>query len=610
MRELYSLAPFFWKYRLRFAAGFGFVMLSNYFNVLSPQITGFVIDHVQRSLLLQGYQPPSSYRAYDKTVVLFIEWIQQWGSAVGTVVAICGLVILLLALLRGVFLFLMRQTLIVMSRFIEYEQKNVIFSHYQLLDAAFFREQRTGDLMNRIAEDVSRVRMFTGPAVMYIANLVSIISLSLFFMFRRNTELTIYVLIPLPLLAIAIYHINNIIHRRSERIQETLSDLTTHAQEAYSGIRVVKAFAQEQALSGFFKKITERYKKEVLGLVKVESLYFPSISLLIGLSTLLTIMVGGLYYIAGTHSINLSVIVEFVMYINMLTFPVSAIGLTASMIQRAAASQARINEFLLSRPAVVDDPDAVDTSLKGGIQFDNVSFTYSDTGIEALQHISLSIAPGEKVAIVGRTGSGKSTLAQLLLRQFDASSGSILVDDIPIQRVKLDSLRRQIGYVPQDVFLFSDTVRANIGFGQAEVAAQEVTNAARLACIDAEIRELSSGYDTIVGERGVMLSGGQKQRITLARALLRKPSLLILDDCLSAVDARTEQQITAGLQHFLQDKTAIIITHRIFSLLEFDKVFVLEQGRLVESGAPAALLASGGRYAEMYQRQQQEQFTK
>ncbi len=609
MRELYSLAPFFWKYRLRLAAGFGFVMLSNYFNVLSPQITGFVIDHVQRALLLQGYQPPSSYRAYDKTVVLFIEWIQQWGSAVGTVVAICGLVILLLALLRGVFLFLMRQTLIVMSRFIEYEQKNVIFSHYQLLDAAFFREQRTGDLMNRIAEDVSRVRMFTGPAVMYIANLVSIISLSLFFMFRRNTELTIYVLIPLPLLVIAIYHINNIIHRRSERIQETLSDLTTHAQEAYSGIRVVKAFAQEQALSGFFKKITERYKKEVLGLVKVESLYFPSISLLIGLSTLLTIMVGGLYYIAGTHSINLSVIVEFVMYINMLTFPVSAIGLTASMIQRAAASQARINEFLLSRPAVVDDPGAVDTSLKGGIQFDNVSFTYSDTGIEALQHISLSIAPGEKVAIVGRTGSGKSTLVQLLLRQFDASSGSILVDDIPIQRVKLDSLRRQIGYVPQDVFLFSDTVRANIGFGQAEVAAQEVTNAARLACIDAEIRELSSGYDTIVGERGVMLSGGQKQRITLARALLRKPSLLILDDCLSAVDARTEQQITAGLQRFLQDKTAIIITHRIFSLLEFDKVFVLEQGRLVESGAPAALLASGGRYAEMYQRQQQEQFT-
>lgn len=609
MRELFSLAPFFWTYRLRLAAGFGFVMLSNYFNVLSPQITGFVIDHVQRALSLQGYQSPSSYKAYDKAVVILIGWIQQWGTAVGTVVALCGAVILLLALLRGIFLFLMRQTLIVMSRYIEYEQKNQIFSHYQLLDAAFFRQQRTGDLMNRIAEDVSRVRMFTGPAVMYIANLVSIISLSLFFMFRRNVELTVYVLIPLPLLALAIYHINTIIHRRSERIQETLSDLTTHAQEAYSGIRVVKAFAQEQALAGFFKKITERYKQEVLGLVKVESLYFPSISLLIGLSTLLTIMIGGLYYINGTHSISISTIVEFVMYINMLTFPVSAIGLTASMIQRAAASQERINEFLLSRPAVADRADAVGRPLRGGIQFDQVSITYADTGIRALSDISFSIAPGEKVAIVGRTGSGKSTLVQLLLRQFDASSGHILMDDVPIEDFKIASLRSQIGYVPQDVFLFSDTVRANIGFGITEAHTEEVTQVARLACIDEEIRELSDGYDTIVGERGVMLSGGQKQRITLARALLRQPALLILDDCLSAVDARTEQHITSGLQTFLKDKTAIIVTHRIFSFLEFDKVFVLEQGRLVESGAPDTLLASGGRYADMYKRQQQEQST-
>ncbi|MFM8805881.1 MAG: ABC transporter transmembrane domain-containing protein [Sphingomonadales bacterium] len=345
MRELYSLAPFFWKYRLRLAAGFGFVLLSNYFNVLSPQVTGFIIDHVQRALTLEGYQSPVAYASYDRLVKLFIHWIQQWGTDVSTVVALCGAVILLLALLRGVFLFMMRQTLIVMSRYIEYEQKNQIFSHYQSLDAAFFREQRTGDLMNRITEDVSRVRMFTGPAIMYMANLVSVISLSLYFMFRRNVELTIYVLLPLPALAVAIYYINNLIHRRSERIQETLSDLTTHAQETYSGIRVVKAFAQEQALSGFFRQIAGRYKKEVLGLVKVESLYFPSISLLIGLSTLLTIMIGGLYYIAGSHSIGLSTIVEFVMYINMLTFPVSAIGLTASMVQRAAASQQRINEF-------------------------------------------------------------------------------------------------------------------------------------------------------------------------------------------------------------------------------------------------------------------------
>lgn len=607
MRELFSLAPFFWKYRLRLAAGFGFVILSNYFNVLSPQVTGFVIDHVQRSLSLQGYQSPVIYAGYDRSVKLFIEWIRQWGSGVSTVVALCGAVILLLALLRGVFLFMMRQTLIVMSRYIEYEQKNQIFSHYQLLDTAFYREQRTGDLMNRITEDVSRVRMFTGPAVMYMANLVSVISLSLYFMFRRNVELTIYVLLPLPILAIAIYYINNLIHRRSERIQETLSDLTTHAQETYSGIRVVKAFAQEQALSGFFRQIAGRYKREVLGLVKVESLYFPSISLLIGLSTLLTIMIGGLYYIEGSHSITLSTIVEFVMYINMLTFPVSAIGLTASMVQRAAASQQRINEFLLAQPAVTDATDAGSPSIKGGITFDRVSFTYADTGIKALQDISFTISPGEKVAIVGRTGSGKSTLVQLLLRQFDASSGCVLVDDIPLEQISLRSLRSQIGYVPQDVFLFSDTVRANIAFGSDIIDLEKITTAARLSCIEDEVHQLSSGFDTIVGERGVMLSGGQKQRITLARALLRNPSILLLDDCLSAVDARTEQQITEGLQNYLKNKTAIIVTHRIFSLLEFDKVLVLEEGRLVESGAPAALLEAGGYYANMYKRQQQEQ---
>jgi ATP-binding cassette subfamily B multidrug efflux pump len=607
MRELSSLASFFWNYKQRLAAGFGFVFLSNYFSVLSPQITGFIIDHVQQALSPEDYQPPAAYASYDPLVMLFIDFVRLFGSDIGVVVALCGMVILLLALLRGVFLFLMRQTLIVMSRYIEYEQKNQIFSHYQLLDTAFFREQRTGDLMNRITEDVSRVRMFTGPAVMYMANLVSIISLSLFFMFRRNVELTLYVLLPLPILAVAIYYINNMIHRRSELIQETLSDLTTHAQEAYSGIRVVKAFAQEHALSGFFRQITSRYKKEVLGLVKVEALYFPSISLLIGLSTLITIMVGGLYYIEGSYSISLSTVVEFVMYINMLTFPVSAIGLTASMIQRAAASQQRINEFLSIKPAVSDIPDATDQLLRGKIVFKQVNFTYADTGIQALENISFCIEPGEKVAIVGRTGSGKSTLVQLLLRQFDVLSGQILVEEVPLQQFKLRSLRSQIGYVPQDVFLFSDTVRANIGFGSDMIDSQQVIQAAKLACIAEEINELSSGYETIVGERGVMLSGGQKQRISLARALLRHPSLLILDDCMSAVDARTEQQISLGLKEYFKGKTAIIVTHRIFNLLEFDKVLVLEGGKLMEAGSPTDLLQSGGYYAEMYYRQQQEQ---
>jgi len=607
MRELYSLVPFFWKYRLRLIAGLGFVILSNYFNVLSPQITGFVIDHVQRSLSLEGYQPPATYKAYDNVVVVLISWITAWGTNLGTVVALCGVIILGLALLRGIFLFLMRQTLIVMSRYIEYEQKNQVFSHYQLLDAAFFREQRTGDLMNRITEDVSRVRMFTGPAIMYMANLVTIISLSLFFMFRRNAELTFYVLIPLPILAVAIYFINNLINRRSERIQETLSDLTTHAQETYSGIRVVKAFAQEQAVAGFFKKITERYKNQVLELVKIESLYFPSISLLIGLSTLLTIMIGGLYYIEGTHAISLSTIVEFVMYINMLTFPVSAIGLTASMVQRASASQKRINAFLLLQPGVPDRPDAIDQPLRGHIEFKGLGFTYADTGIKALRDIDLIINPGEKVAIVGKTGSGKSTLVQLLLRQFDPTAGQVLLDAIPVQQFRLSSLRSQIGYVPQDVFLFSDTVSANIQFGLEDISAHQIEQAAQLACIDEEIKELSKGYNTIVGERGVMLSGGQKQRITVARALLRNPDLLILDDCLSAVDARTEQRITAGLQQFLKNKTAIIVTHRIFSLLSFDKIVVLENGALVEVGAPADLIKAGGYYADMYKRLQQEQ---
>ena len=607
MRELYSLVPFFWKYRLRLIAGLGFVILSNYFNVLSPQITGFVIDHVQRSLSLEGYQPPATYKAYDNVVVVLISWITAWGTNLGTVVALCGVIILGLALLRGIFLFLMRQTLIVMSRYIEYEQKNQVFSHYQLLDAAFFREQRTGDLMNRITEDVSRVRMFTGPAIMYMANLVTIISLSLFFMFRRNAELTFYVLIPLPILAVAIYFINNLINRRSERIQETLSDLTTHAQETYSGIRVVKAFAQEQAVAGFFKKITERYKNQVLELVKIESLYFPSISLLIGLSTLLTIMIGGLYYIEGTHAISLSTIVEFVMYINMLTFPVSAIGLTASMVQRASASQKRINAFLLLQPGVADRPDAIDQPLRGHIEFKGLGFTYADTGIKALRDIDLIINPGEKVAIVGKTGSGKSTLVQLLLRQFDPTAGQVLLDAIPVQQFRLSSLRSQIGYVPQDVFLFSDTVSANIQFGLEDISAHQIEQAAQLACIDEEIKELSKGYNTIVGERGVMLSGGQKQRITVARALLRNPDLLILDDCLSAVDARTEQRITAGLQQFLKNKTAIIVTHRIFSLLSFDKIVVLENGALVEVGAPADLIKAGGYYADMYKRLQQEQ---
>ncbi len=589
---------------MRLGFGILFVFLSNYFNVLSPQVTGFVIDFVQRRLKLPGYVPPHRQPDYDVLVDKFINKVELIDS-IGKVVALCGITILLLALLRGFFLFLMRQTIIVMSRFIEYDQKNEIYKHYQQLDTAFYKTHSTGDLMNRIAEDVSRVRMFTGPAIMYLANLVAVISLSVFFMLKRDPQLTLFVLAPLPILAITIYFVNNTINRKSERIQESLSDLTTNAQETYSGIRVIKSFVQEKAMLGFFSRNSEEYKKNAISLAKVEAIYFPSITLLIGLSTLLTIMIGGLYYING-HQIGINTIVEFVMYINMLTFPVSAIGLTASMIQRAAASQKRINEFLHTKPVIHDKSHPVDISIRGDIRFENVNFVYPHTGIRALKDFNLEIGKGEKIAIVGRTGSGKSTIAQLLLRMYDPTDGKIIAGNTDIRNISLKTLREQISYVPQDVFLFSDTVAKNIAFGFDEVTDEAIRLAAKQAVIDNEIKNFSEQYETMVGERGVTLSGGQKQRISIARALLKDPALLILDDCLSAVDARTENEIINHLNDYLVNKTAIIITHRIFTLFQFDRIIVLEQGAIVEKGTHQSLLALNGYYASLFARQQAE----
>ncbi len=613
MKHLKALNKYFWKYRVRLGIGALFIIISNYFAVLAPQVTSFIIDHVQKSIDdTQGVVTSVSQnhdREYDVLVVGFIDWIKKnfyQDSDLSKVVILCGITILLLALLRGFFMFLMRQTIIVMSRHIEYDQKNEVFQHYQQLDTSFYKTHSTGDLMSRMAEDVARVRMFTGPAIMYLINLVALISLSLFFMLKKDVELTAYVLAPLPVLAISIYYVNSIINKKSEKIQALLANLTTNAQESYSGIRVIKSFVQEKAMLGFFEKNSEEYKKNAIGLSKVESLYFPSMALLIGLSTLLTIMIGGYYYIYYPARMSLGTITEFVIYINMLTFPVSAIGWTASMIQRAAASQKRLNEFLNTDPTIYSLASADKIDLKGNIEFRAVDFTYSHTGIEALKNFSLSIKKGEKVAVIGRTGSGKSTVAQLLLRMFDVTNGRIELEGKDIRDIDLRSLREQVSYVPQDVFLFSDTVANNISFGIQDGNKIQVEKAAVEASVHKEILGFTEQYETLIGERGVTLSGGQKQRISIARALIKNHGLVIFDDCLSAVDAKTENEIIGNLYEYLENRTAIIITHRIFSLFHFDKIVVIEDGQIVEQGTHEELLSLNGYYTELYNRQQQQ----
>ena len=607
MKQLKALNKYFWKYRVRLGIGAIFIIISNYFAVLAPQVTGFIIDYVQKNF--DGYHPSKKQHDYDPLVQQFINGIEKYlpGKAeVFQVVILCGIVILVLALLRGFFMFLMRQTIIVMSRHIEFDQKNEVFQHYLQLDTAFYKTHSTGDMMSRMAEDVSRVRMFTGPAIMYLINLVALISLSVFFMLKRDAELTVYVLAPLPVLAVTIYYVNTIINKRSEKIQVLLASLTTNAQESYSGIRVIKSFVQEKAMLGFFEKNSEEYKKNAIGLAKVESLYFPSMALLIGLSTLLTIMIGGLYYVNSPERITLGTITEFVIYINMLTFPVSAIGWTASMIQRAAASQKRLNEFLKTEPAILNRVTTKNILLAGNINFNHVDFIYPHTGIQALKNFNLSNKKGQKIAIVGRTGSGKSTVAQLLLRMYEVTKGNLELEGTDIRQINIKKLREQISYVPQDGFLFSDTVENNILFGLEKASADSVEKAAKQASVHGEISGFPLQFQTMIGERGVTLSGGQKQRISIARALVKEHGLVIFDDCLSAVDAKTEKEIITSLYEYLENKTAIIITHRIFSLFHFDKIVVMEDGEIVEEGSHENLLNRDGYYAELYNRQQKQ----
>lgn len=603
MNHLAALNKYFWKYRNRFFIGIFFVVASNYFAVLAPQVTGFVVNQVQQRL--PGARPAATKPVHDSLVNWFITTIQSGDFSFGWLVAICSLTILGLAVVRGILMFFMRQTIIVMSRHIEYDQKNEIFQHYQQLDTQFYKTHSTGDLMNRMTEDVSRVRMYTGPAVMYLINLITLIGFCVVNMLRKDVQLTLLVLAPLPVLAITIYLVNSVINKKSEKIQGLLSDLTTNAQESFSGIRVIKSFVQEKAMLGFFQRNSESYKTNAVGLAKVEAIYFPSMALMIGLSTLVTIMVGGMQALEDSSKVGL--IVEFVIYINMLTFPVSAIGWTASMIQRAAASQKRLNEFLQTEPTITNSEEKVNTPVAGDIHFNKVSFTYPHTGIQALQQCNLQIRKGEKILLLGRTGSGKSTLAQLLLRFYDPQEGSISIGGTDIRQIDLQTLREQISYVQQDIFLFSDTVSDNISFGLSSPATQEtIEKAAGFSSVHKEILGFNKGYDTMIGERGVTLSGGQKQRISIARALIKEPEIIVFDDCLSAVDAKTENEIIGNLYRYLHDKTAIIITHRIFSSFPFDKIIVLENGELVEQGTHETLMAKNGYYAELFRLQLME----
>lgn len=567
--------------------GILFVIISNIFGVLPAQVIRIAFDLVTDNIgtyhLFAGFdRQPVIYSIFSSCLLLF------------------GLLVLALSLLRGIFLFLMRQTLILMSRHIEYDLKNEIYSHYQILSLAFYRRHNTGDLMNRVTEDVSRVRMYLGPGIMYSINTIVLFMMVIYAMLTVNVRLAIFSMLPLPVLVVSIYYVNNIINFRSEKIQERLSVLSSFVQENFSGIRVIKSYVRERFAQESFARESENYKTHSMALVQVQALFYPMMLLLIGISNAIIIYVGGVEVMKG--NITPGNVAEFIVYLNQLMFPVMSLGWVTSLIQRAAASQKRINEFLHTQTEIAS-PTIAPHYLNGRISFENVSFTYPDTGIQALKNVSFTAEPGEMVAIIGRTGSGKSTIANLIMRMYDCTGGEIKVDSLPIKTLNLENYRSQIGFVPQEVFLFSDTIANNIAFSADIPDMPRVEEAARNASVYHNIMEFEKGFETMIGERGITLSGGQKQRVSIARAIVKQPQLLIFDDCLSAVDTRTEEDILNHLGKLMQGKTSIIIAHRISTIKNADKILVMDEGQIIEQGTHFSLMQQKGSYFELYEKQ-------
>ena len=624
MGTLAALNPYFWKYRGRLALGIPFVFLTNAFSVFAPVVIGEGINVLQDAYtgflapLAEG-QPPSE--VFDGTALdtpptlgMLAEFT---GLGIGDTPApgskaelirfvsffggLQALLYMLAYLLKGIFSFMTRQTIIVMSRFIEYDLKESIYDQYQRLPVSFYKQHATGDLMNRISEDVSKVRMYLGPAVMYGLTLVTMMILTVGVMLRIDPVLTLWSLAPLPFMSWGVYKVSSRIHRKSDAVQSQQSLLSAKVQQDFAGIRVLAAHRREQRAFERFRAAADEYKFRTLDLVKVDAMFMPIIVMLVGLSTILTIYVGGLRVFSG--ALQLGHIFQFVFYVNLLTWPFASVGWVTSLVQKAAASQARINAFLEVEPEI-DNRAAHPQEIEGRICFKGVGLTYPDSGIRALDGVDFDLAPGQTLAVIGRTGSGKSTLAQLVARLYDATDGSIEIDGTPMKEVHLASLRDAIGYVPQDVFLFSDTIAENIAFGVDGATIDQVEQAARDADVHDNITEFPKGYDTLLGERGVNLSGGQKQRVSIARAILRKPRILIFDDCLSAVDTETEAVILGNLRRIMDQRTAIIVSHRVSTVRNADLILVLDEGKVVERGTHASLLESGGLYAELNRTQQ------